>query len=180
MVTLEGDVDKSPAATQDRYKRYIDENFRAIPKIETEHYVYINKCSKSTLVYEAERDPTASYNKRMSKASVLCNLNIVRDNTLIITEDGIYNTTGIDRAIDAPGLQEEPGSNGDTNHTRERSQNLANKSNNKEKDPFVVEKLAFHVTENGDKKYVVRRYRFPLEKDTVVPTYHLPQCFATC
>lgn len=79
----------------------------------------------------------------------------VKDNTRTIFENCVLSTISFDRATKAPGLQEGPGTNGETRHTSSVSQVHTNEAKSRDGDQSVVDKIVRHGTENCDTKYVV-------------------------
>lgn len=133
----------------------------------TVQYVYIDKPLQSLLPSDTKRVATVFCNKPLSKAFGPYNIRIVRNNTLTILQDGIQNTIHIDRSTKAPGLQDRFGTNCDGHHTRELSQTQTTEASKRDNGQFVVDEIVYHVTEYGDTKYVLRRYGYHPEEDTV-------------
>lgn len=80
----------------------------------------------------------------------------VFDNTLTILEEDIENTVSTVRATKSPGFQDVAVTNGDTHNKTQFSHTQANDADNNDNDKFIVDENALQITENGDRKYIVR------------------------
>lgn len=78
----------------------------------------------------------------------------VSDNTMKAFEDGTENTISIDWETKAPGLQEDPGTNGDNCYTmKEPRLSDPNETKNEHNE---LDNSCRQTVENGDTKYVTR------------------------
>lgn len=99
----------------------------------------------------------------------------VHDKTLTIPEDGIENTSIIDRATKAPGVQDNYDTSGDTHNTRKLSQSQTNEAKNKYSNQFVLDKIFCNVTENGDTKNIARLDVYPYDENPTEPASYLSE-----
>lgn len=106
----------------------------------------MNDTTCTVLASEVDKVETAWYNKILAQVSAPHEIFRVRDNTPTILMDGIANKISIYRTYKVPGLQGEPGTNGDTHHTIYFSQPQGNETDNNDNDHSVFDKVVHHVT----------------------------------